>query len=276
MHFFADLRPYICTFANCNMELAQFPTLASWADHEFSEHRIIRWWDCFECAKQCYSEIEWKRHLELGHHRTFVGVKYHVAEKMALKTRVKAAESEECPLCQAILGKSRREFVKHVGRHMEEIALMALPREFNEEPDAHSTSPDAESSPSLTSVVSRENDGNSELHATCKEAPFPTPAVPDMRGTGSEPVPPVSLKPAQILSPKGQLRPGYQIFSKDMKPMNPRKVRSHNLSQAQRARAALMRKVGACQECHRAHRAVRKPHPRENNKRAHKNHSAYT
>lgn len=157
MHVFADLSPYICTFANCSMELAQFPTRAAWADHEFSEHRVIRWWDCFECTKRCYSETEWKEHTEYGHQRIFIGAKYHVAEKMALKTRVKAAETEKCPLCQVTLGKSRREFVKHVGRHMEEIALVALPREIDEESDANSRSIAAELS-SISSLMSRDND----------------------------------------------------------------------------------------------------------------------
>lgn len=152
MHVFADLNPYICTFANCDMELAQFPTRAAWADHEFSEHRVMRWWECFECTEQCYSEIEWKEHLEYRHRRTFIGAKYHVAEKMALKKRAKAAETEECPLCQVTFGKSRREFVNHVGRHMEEIALIALPREVDEESDAHSRITAAESSSFQSSV----------------------------------------------------------------------------------------------------------------------------
>lgn len=140
MHVFADLRPYICTFANCKIELAQFPTRAEWADHEFSEHRLICRWDCPECAKQCDSEIEWKQHLELNHQRIFIGSKYEAARTMAYKTRVRATENEECPLCQVILGKPRREFVKHVGRHMEEVALMALPRDNDDKSDVRSTS----------------------------------------------------------------------------------------------------------------------------------------
>ena len=149
---FADLSPYICTFANCDMELAKFPTRVAWAEHEFSEHRVIRWWECFECTKKCHSEIEWKEHLECRHKRTFIGAKYHVAEKMALKKRAKAAATEECPLCQVTLERSRREFVKHVGKHMEEIALAALPREVDDESDAHSISVVAESSSISSSV----------------------------------------------------------------------------------------------------------------------------
>lgn len=147
MHLFADLRPYICTFANCEKELAQFPTRAAWADHEFTEHRIIRSWSCLECDKQCDSEIEWIQHLEKRHQRTFLGPKHQVAKNMAYKARAKPIEDEPCPLCQVVPGKSRREFVKHVGQHMEEIALMALPRDDCEESEADSTSTKSDSSP---------------------------------------------------------------------------------------------------------------------------------
>lgn len=129
LHVFADLQPYTCTFASCEKELAQFPTRAAWADHEFMEHRIVRSWSCPECTKQCDGEIEWTQHLENYHQRTFIGPKRQVAEKMTCTTRAKPAENEKCPLCQVILGKPRRDFVKHVCRHMEEIALMALPRD---------------------------------------------------------------------------------------------------------------------------------------------------
>lgn len=68
---------------------------------------------------------------------------------MAYKTRAKPAENEECPLCHVMLGKPRREFVKHVGRHMEEIALMALPRDNDDKPEVHSTSTELEFAPYL-------------------------------------------------------------------------------------------------------------------------------
>ena len=148
LHVFADLRPYICTFASCEKGLAQFPTRATWADHEFAEHRIIRSWSCPECARQCDSEIEWIQHLGKCHQRSFVGPQHQVAKKMAYKVRARPTENEECPLCQVVVGKPRREFVKHVGRHMEEIALMALPQDNGVGSEAHSTSTESESSPS--------------------------------------------------------------------------------------------------------------------------------
>jgi hypothetical protein len=48
------------------------------------------------------------------------------------------AISLSCPLCLCIPGKSRRNFIKHAGKHMENIALAALPREngSDSEPDS--------------------------------------------------------------------------------------------------------------------------------------------
>ena len=50
----------------------------------------------------------------------------------------KRAEEEECPLCRVVLGNPRRAFVKHVSRHMEDIALMALPRNADEDSETSS------------------------------------------------------------------------------------------------------------------------------------------
>ena len=140
MHVFADLQPYICTFAGCDKELAKFSTRAEWAEHEFTEHRVTFSWNCSECSKCCDSEVEWERHLAQSHNRKFLGSQYHIAKDMACVTRAKPAENEECPLCLVVLGKPRRELVKHVGRHMEEIALIVLPRENDEDSEASSAS----------------------------------------------------------------------------------------------------------------------------------------
>jgi DNA-directed RNA polymerase subunit M/transcription elongation factor TFIIS len=144
MHVFADLRPYICTFANCEKELAQFTTREAWANHELMDHRILRSWACPECAKPCNSELAWVHHLEGSHQQTFTGPKKQIAQKLALTTQAKPIESEACPLCGVISGMSRREFVKHLGRHMEEIALMALPRDHDEESEADSANTESD------------------------------------------------------------------------------------------------------------------------------------
>ncbi|MCJ1279582.1 hypothetical protein MMC21_007406 [Puttea exsequens] len=50
------------------------------------------------------------------------------------------AEDEQCPLCRDTPGKPRRGFVKHLGRHMEEIALTALPQQEVDDSEHDSSS----------------------------------------------------------------------------------------------------------------------------------------
>jgi hypothetical protein len=53
----------------------------------------------------------------------------------ATKTILDPIAEQECPLCGSSGWESQRKFVTHVGRHMEEIALSALPREVESDSD---------------------------------------------------------------------------------------------------------------------------------------------
>ena len=142
MHVFSDLRPYICTFSACKDELVQFATRAQWAGHEFTEHRNDRTWNCLECSKKFSSTSDWEQHLLEKHERAFIGSQLPMVRKLAYETMERPSETEECHLCRMVLGKPRGAFVKHICRHMEEIALMALPRDMEEDSDAASVSTD--------------------------------------------------------------------------------------------------------------------------------------
>lgn len=142
MHVFADLQPYICTFADCEDELAKFPNRAAWAEHEFSQHRITRSWSCPECPQAFKNLPRWESHTQERHCLSFSDQNLSIAKDMAYKTEATRIEEDECPLCRLVLGKPRRAFVKHVGRHMEEIALMALPRDIEEDSEEGSVSTD--------------------------------------------------------------------------------------------------------------------------------------
>lgn len=174
MHVFADLRPYLCTFANCEDELTQFPTRAAWSDHEFAEHRIIQQWSCPECPKVYTCTADWENHLQRDHQCAFTGSKLQVALGMALHRKSRTAENEECPLCRTMPGKPRRAFIKHVGRHMEDIALMALPRSPENDSDEGSISSDEISTPAIAGDMAsakpgrQESVGQEEFYAVAK------------------------------------------------------------------------------------------------------------
>lgn len=137
MHVFADLQPYICTFQDCDYELVQFTTRAAWADHEFSCHRVETRWNCPECGSEEKNCQDWERHIQ-EHGLVFTGPELQVARTMARNSKARPIETEECLLCREWPAKSRRAFIKHVGRHMEEMALVALPRDTEDDSEGRS------------------------------------------------------------------------------------------------------------------------------------------
>ena len=70
--------------------------------------------------------------LEL-HGIVFSDSKRQIAIDTAYRRRERPAERERCLLCNTFPEMSRRAFIKHMGQHMEEIALMALPRETEDD-----------------------------------------------------------------------------------------------------------------------------------------------
>ena len=137
MHVFADLEPYICTFPDCHYELVQFTTRAAWADHEFSCHRFQTRWRCPECGSEETSPQDWDRHFQ-GHHLGLTGPELRVAREYAQNSKARPIETEECLLCRDTPAQSRRTFIKHVGRHMEEMALFALPGDTEDDSEGPS------------------------------------------------------------------------------------------------------------------------------------------
>ena len=75
-HIFKDIKPYICTFSECNMPDRLYDSRREWYFHETTEHR---------------------------------------------------REDLVCSLCKDTL-KSSKQYERHVARHLEELALFALPR----------------------------------------------------------------------------------------------------------------------------------------------------
>lgn len=111
----------------------QFKNRSLWADHEFNEHRVEKTWVCPQCYIEFPRPENWAQHVQSSHGIVFSGPKRQIAIATAYKRKEKPVEHEKCFLCNKITGKSRRAFIKHVGQHMEEIALMALPRETEDD-----------------------------------------------------------------------------------------------------------------------------------------------
>ena len=133
IHVFADLQPYICTFPSCKKGLAKFPTRKMWADHEFDVHRVSHSWNCSECSEAFNDAQALEAHLRFHHGDLVRTSEVSSMVKRAEKKVSLPIETQQCPLCKIIPGKSRRKFINHVSRHMEAIALAVLPRDAPED-----------------------------------------------------------------------------------------------------------------------------------------------
>ena len=143
-HVFADLQPYICTFEQCEKKLVKFPTREMWAEHEFSEHRVLRSWCCPECTEGFSAVYDLGNHLKSHHSQSVTSAQLPIVLAAAETKTILPIETQDCPLCKVVPGKSQRYFVKHLGRHLEAIALATLPREADEDSELESVASSGE------------------------------------------------------------------------------------------------------------------------------------
>jgi hypothetical protein len=130
IHVFADLKPYICTFSSCPDELYTFPTRQLWADHELRKHRMEKSWFCCKCPHQLLSPSLWDNHIKDRHGFTFSNDQDRKKAIAVAESFSKIpVESQICPMCRKGGMKTNKELVAHVAKHMESIALAALPRD---------------------------------------------------------------------------------------------------------------------------------------------------
>ena len=146
-HVFIDLNPYICTFTDCKLGLASFGTRRSWADHEFSIHRVSKVWSCSECGISFPDKERYQEHAKWKHAPVFTRGQLELLTKTAEKYTGNAV-CGSCPFCAENPGTKVRAFSMHVAKHMEEIALAVLPRDADFESDHESQSSDDETSES--------------------------------------------------------------------------------------------------------------------------------
>ncbi|KAL2071260.1 hypothetical protein VTL71DRAFT_12495 [Oculimacula yallundae] len=173
-HIFADLKPYLCTFPGCKDEYKTFATRKLWEEHEFGQHRVNRFWACSTCQHKSDSAEDWRSHLVQAHNFPLSEGQYSLEARLVEFHEPISIESLSCPLCLEVPGKSQRHFATHVGKHMEGIALAALPRDA-----------DSSDTESITSDMSDASDPG--IHAQRAET------KPSDEGRGSPPYQPMGL-----------------------------------------------------------------------------------
>jgi len=137
---FRDLKSYVCTFVDCDAEL--FSSQHEWFLHENQKHR--REWTCHFCKHRPFrASSALKNHILAKHSKN--GPKDELPDIVANSEEpINRPAASDCPLCddwEKSFAQSQHgdlsKLRKHLGRHMEQLALFALPRaepdEDNEE-----------------------------------------------------------------------------------------------------------------------------------------------
>ncbi|KAK4219486.1 hypothetical protein QBC37DRAFT_136615 [Rhypophila decipiens] len=142
-HVYADLQPYVCTFEDCRSATTYFETRHAWFDHETEVHR--QKWYCHLCsrdgegAKQAFTfteENELKTHF-LTKHQDEITAGQLPLILAACKVPLSNFGPSSCPFCDEWLNQTETpsladydnsaQFCRHLARHLQQIALDALP-----------------------------------------------------------------------------------------------------------------------------------------------------
>ena len=146
-HLYADLQPYSCTFQECGLLL--FEDRESWIDHEMETHR--RRWICQICWKDRFTTRQALADHVMQHKET--RFTRHVLDAFldTCSLPMEKISASACKLCNwdgglrqvnhdipasAEVLVTARQLMVHLGRHLEQLALFALPRQINRETDS--------------------------------------------------------------------------------------------------------------------------------------------
>lgn len=143
-HAFSDLRPYICTFGACDTRL--FTDRRAWVEHEMTKHRAR--FHCPFCRYEDSSSTDnFRHHVRSAHTQDINDEQLGVLVDASMRP-IENFAAADCPFCDTWERDLRRsnaaitnaqtivvtppQFVRHVGSHMQDLALFAIPRGYLE------------------------------------------------------------------------------------------------------------------------------------------------
>jgi hypothetical protein len=126
-HMFEDLPPYVCTSETCDAAVKSFSRRRDWKLHNDTVHDRV--WVClYGCAASIRSPDSFRRHIEVEHPHSFTGDAIQTLTAACGRT-TETDSIRNCPLCMELCFSSTR-WTKHVGHHLEQLALFCLPSEL--------------------------------------------------------------------------------------------------------------------------------------------------
>lgn len=133
-HVLSDLEPYVCTYPGCSLDTYQ--SQHAWFDHEVLIHRGT--WPCFQCGEVADSADTLKIHFKTQHADQISSQQLPLVVEQSRRP-AKFIQPNECPFCDeewargefsgsGALVVTLDEFRRHLGQHLQRIALFSLPR----------------------------------------------------------------------------------------------------------------------------------------------------
>lgn len=125
-HVYKDLQPYMCTFDSCFKANTMFEKRREWFNHELQVHR--REWCCNVNDHEAYqNKAMFVEHMERLHADSYEQAQLNSV--VPLFERPATTTTASCPFCtrEDTQGLSISRLAKHLARHMEMLALFALP-----------------------------------------------------------------------------------------------------------------------------------------------------
>ena len=171
-HVFSDLQPYVCTFPDCPKGDELYGSQREWFDHEVQLHR--REWYCDVCLESFSQKTPFQEHIQAEHSELVTEGSFEAVISRCERAIVSGIV---CPLCGIDLTFQTLE--KHLGLHLQEIALFALPRPVPDEGSIGSKSMNVGFSDECSSdYSSRKSSLNFNLDLDGKESVVDRPIIP--------------------------------------------------------------------------------------------------
>ncbi|CAM1503062.1 Fc.00g078380.m01.CDS01 [Cosmosporella sp. VM-42] len=125
-HVFRDLRPYVCLSSNCSAPEHLYTSRNEFARHMRQDH--WKTWCCsFGCPETYYSAEDFRNHVRTSHGQDISPDKHITFERLSSQPDLEKA-CGECPLCSIVQIDSPEHYARHVGEHLEHLALFSLPK----------------------------------------------------------------------------------------------------------------------------------------------------
>ena len=134
---FRDLRPYICTYTDCEKGDQLYDSWKDWTTHERWAHTRV--WRCaIHSSETHHSALSFKEHLQKDHS---ISSDLEHQQLSSLSAHLDETVTRDCPFCLCSI-EDKDQLQNHIATHLQKIAIFALPRstDIEDEPEEENTS----------------------------------------------------------------------------------------------------------------------------------------